>query len=406
MNMKPIYYTVLSAFFITVALFWTGCNTLPIAPDLEDDRFIKYYFGSEADQGISVAPAVDGGYWIMGTSYSFSDGGADIVCIRTDNRGNEITTTHFGGPFDDEGRGINATMDHGFILSGTTTDTAGIQNTILVRTTSQGEEIWKRTYGNAEQNLVCGMARELASGGFVIVGSKDTVMGDPFNPVVDIYLMVTDADGNVVRTQRYESSSDDFGVDVYELPTGGFGILATTTTFGLGVPASNLMFIRTNAEGAEVDRDFYGTNLEEIASTMTPTMDGGFIISGTAFRGTELTNPQTYVIKIDGEGQEMWSYIGESEATAISAMQKPSGNIFVSGTKTVPSEGNINTDHYLLTLSSDGEFMDEISLGGTGEDYSSQLCVDCPGESIIFTGTTEIDFIKHITLIKRKMEYQ
>ena len=59
--------------------------------------FEKWLGGVESDEAKGVVQLPDSGFAILGRSWSFSNGGSDILLIRTDKYGDTLWTKHYGG---------------------------------------------------------------------------------------------------------------------------------------------------------------------------------------------------------------------------------------------------------------------------------------------------------------------
>ena len=117
-------------------------------------------------------------YVVLGTTNNatISKGGKDIYLLKAfvaSGAGNDkpIWQKAFGGTLDDEGKSVAVTKDGGFIITGyTQTDNKDNADIILIKTNSEGVEQWRKTFGG-EKNDFGVLVKQLADGGYVILGT-------------------------------------------------------------------------------------------------------------------------------------------------------------------------------------------------------------------------------------------
>ena len=80
----------------------------------------REFGGMEEDIGYSVRETSDGGYIISGGTWSYGNGNRDIWVIKTDGTGNQIWARTYGGFSTDYAETICLTDDGGYVVIGTT----------------------------------------------------------------------------------------------------------------------------------------------------------------------------------------------------------------------------------------------------------------------------------------------
>ena len=142
----------------------------------------KFFGGPYWDVARSVQQTSDGGYIIAGSTMSYGAGAYDFWLVKTDSNGNKIWDKTFGGPYWDVARSVQQTSDGGYILAGFTMSYgAGPHSDAwLVKTDSNGNEEWNKTFGGPEEDAACSV-QQTSDGGYIVAGwteSKGAGGGD------------------------------------------------------------------------------------------------------------------------------------------------------------------------------------------------------------------------------------
>ncbi|MBF0302921.1 MAG: hypothetical protein HQK73_07765, partial [Desulfamplus sp.] len=201
-----------------------------------------------SDYGNSVYPTSDGGFIVTGYTSSIGAGGNDVYLIKTDSNGNELWSKTFGGKNDDYGRSVYPTRDGGFIVTGYTSSIgAGESDVYLIKTDSNGNEIWSKTLGGKSSDYG-NSVYPTSDGGFIITGNTSSIGAGSS----DVYLIKTDSNGNELWSKTLGGKKYDYSYSVYPTSDGGF--IITGYTF-----PDNILLIKTDKYGeAEVKVDECG----------------------------------------------------------------------------------------------------------------------------------------------------
>lgn len=192
--------------------------------------FERTYGGSDDDIGHSVTQTDDGGYIVAGYTQSFGAGDWDVYLIKTDVAGDTIWTRAFGGVGSDLGRSVEQTSDGGYIIAGYTYSFgAGWDDVYLIKTDAGGGTVGTRTYGSSDYDE--GRSVEQTVDGGYIIGGATWSFGSGGN---DVYLIKTDSNGDTVWTRTYGAGLNDSGYSIAQTDDGGYIIAGNTFSFGAG----------------------------------------------------------------------------------------------------------------------------------------------------------------------------
>ena len=252
----------------------------------------KTFGGTEYDWGYSVQQTSDGGYIITGTTESFGNGNTDIYLLKTDGNGVEQWSKTFGGVSNDLGRSVKETTDGGYIITGITTSFGnGGDDVFLIKTDSNGNELWYKTFGGTNDGGGFSV-QQTTEGGYIIAGSLSS--GDD-----DVYLIKTDDNGNELWNKTFGGIDNDWGYSVHQTTDGGYIVTGGTSSFGNG--NFDVYLIKTDDNGNKLwNRTFGGIN-NELGISVQQTNDGGYIITGRTESFGD-GDDDVYLIKTDGNG--------------------------------------------------------------------------------------------------------
>jgi hypothetical protein len=153
--------------------------------------------GSGDDWGNCAQQTTDGGYIVVGGTTSSGNGGVDVYLVKTDVDGVVLWSKTYGGSESDEGTSVAQTLDGGYILAGTTSSYGGNGSDVyLIRTDSNGDSLWTRTFGTPRDEWA-GSVQQTADSGYVIAGTA----GNDSLGNSDMLLIKTDANGSTGTTE-------------------------------------------------------------------------------------------------------------------------------------------------------------------------------------------------------------
>ncbi len=109
----------------------------------------------------------------------------------------------------------------------------------------QGPELeWEKRYGGTSEDIIR-FVQQTSDNGYIMVG--DTYL--PSNGGSDVYLVKTDASGNVVWQRNFGGAGHDCGYCVRQTPDGGYIVVGDTNSSGAG--GYDMYLIKTSASGSK-----------------------------------------------------------------------------------------------------------------------------------------------------------
>lgn len=211
--------------------------------------WIRTYGGNSWDQGNSVQQTTDGGYIIAGYAQSYGAGNGDVYLIRTNANGDTLWTKTYGGTNVDDGLSVQQTSDGGFIIVGETVSFgAGNFDIYLIKTDSNGDTLWTRTYGGTNEDRGESV-QETINGGYILLGeTKSYGVGN-----LDIYVIKTNTNGDTIWTKTIGGAVNEWGRSIQQTSDNGYVIGGLTNSFGAGLVDVYLIKL---GEYAGIDEEF------------------------------------------------------------------------------------------------------------------------------------------------------
>ena len=167
-------------------------------------KWIKTFGADEIDGANHVLP-LDDGFLITGFTRSFGNGGNDLWVIRTDKERKKVWDRFYGGMHSESGLKSIRTKDGGFIILGQTFSYgAGSGDIWVLKISDIGTVLWDKTYGN--ENLDIGSDICLSNdNGYMIVGTTHSKKTNS----LDAYVIKIDSVGNIIWDQVYGGLLED-----------------------------------------------------------------------------------------------------------------------------------------------------------------------------------------------------
>jgi hypothetical protein len=201
----------------------------------------------------------------------------------------------YGGTGNDNARSVQQTSDGGYIVAGYTRSFgAGSDDIFLMKTDANGNLQWAKTYGGTYWDYAYSV-QQTSDGGYIVAGYTYSfgAGGD------DIFLIKTDANRNISWAKTYGGTDEDRAYSVRQTSDGGYIVAGYTHSFGAG--GQDFFLIKTDANGNLQWAKTYGGTDVDGAFSFQQTSDGGYILAGDT-RSFGAGDYDIFLIKTDASG--------------------------------------------------------------------------------------------------------
>jgi hypothetical protein len=234
-----------------------------------------YDLGSDDYANMSVA-STSGDLFSVGSSNFTGAGGYDAILLKSDAAGNFIWHKQYGGSGTEFGTAI-ITVSDGFAIAGRSNSfsAGGNMDILLIKTDDNGDLQWAKTYGSTGNEYATYISAT-ADSGFVITGQTNSFG----NGGQDVFLLKTDSDGNVDWFKTYGSNSDELGYFVIQTDDGGYVVTGSSTGFP-GAGQNDIYLFKTDASGDTIQVQFlFGGPDQDEARRITAGGSDEMILAG------------------------------------------------------------------------------------------------------------------------------
>lgn len=309
----------------TCLLLWSACTSVLFAQSL---TFTRTYGSGFYNDARSIAPTPDGGFVFTGLNKSDGiDPDGSMYLTKINAAGAVMWTQYYLRPEEDGGNHVLPTSDGGFLLTGHTALSYGVNcDGMLVKTDSRGNEHWRVLVGAAYDD-VCDAALELPDGSFLVAGRTESAETRTFR----MLLAKVSPSGRVLFQKTIPTAEPSAA---YAMAPGADGhlFLAGYAYRPDGSP-DKMLVVKCTREGELLWEKSFGSEINHRANAVAATPDGGcFIAGGTTGKVHEYFHMM--ICRYDAEGNLVRSAQlpgGLGPGYLFAATAAPEGRLAVAG---------------------------------------------------------------------------
>ena len=251
--------------------------------------------GSDDDAMYDLFEAPTGALIVAGESKSTlvgttNRGGYDFYLVALRNTGTVLYQKQYGGGSDEGARGVTQ-LGNSIVMAGTTgsdngnvTGNKGGTDIWVVRTRTNGNAIFAKTYGGADSEEGFDITAN-ASGELFVVGSSRSSNADvPANfGNRDFFVLKLNASGTILFSRNYGGLNDEVALSVAATADGGAAVAgyseSATGQVGANNGAQDFWFTKLSGTGIIEEEINLGGSDNDVAYAVIPAA-GSYVLAG------------------------------------------------------------------------------------------------------------------------------
>jgi hypothetical protein len=375
--------------------------------------------GSGQDEAHSIKQLPNGNFIVVGSSNSINgdlssptpDGTVDFDywLVNLNPQGKMLWQKSYDNLGPEYAYTVALTKDGGYIVSGeafsqnpSANPDLGKSHIWILKLDKNGIIQWQKQYGGSGSDCAYSIV-QTNDNGYIVASSTSSNDGNVVgnhgtDNSLDAWILKLDQDGKIQWQKCYGGTGNDVAKSILQTSDGGY-IFAGETNSNDGDIKGNhgnwdFWVVKINSNGNIEWSKVYGGTLNDKAQSIEQTKDGNYVVSGwtrSSDGDVKYLNggADFWVIKLNQNGQLEWEKTlgGSEDDFAYTIANTTDGNYVVAG-ESKSSDGDVsnhhikpnglNSDGWIVKLSSSGSIIWEKSIGGNEDDviYSIQQTND------------------------------
>lgn len=355
----------------------------------QNTYFVKTYGTSSKDVAHDVA-VTNNGYVVAGYSTN-AQGNKDALLMALDNAGNALWTKICEGAADDVFTQVSIENDGGFLAVGHTSSAGmGGSDLMVVKTDIFGNTIWRKTFGNGNEETGQTFGQILkVSGGYIISGIQ---YGFTNNGLSGTGIIRLDNLGNTVWSRSCNAED-------------GWNIVSCTymsgdTIFAGGGADGDACLLKLNANNGDLYSAIrYAGAENESLYHVFPTQDGNLVLSDATWTPSNYTETWFWINKTDRNGNYIWSKVYQHAGTSLRGGAIPvadGGYVFAPFDNFDTEQG----DAVLAKVDGSGNLLWSYQYGGQAGDRLLKVKETPDGGLVAVGHTRSVDGTDKIMVVR------
>lgn len=328
----------------------------------------KRFGGSQDDMALSIEQTLDGSYMVAGstssndTDVSYNHGGSDIWLVKLSPSGSIIWERTYGGSGADAVMTLHQTPDRGFIVAGYSTSSDGDitlnkggYDMWVFKIDSAGSMQWQKTYGGTGNEFSTSI--RILDNGYILAGYGSSTDGDitGSHGQDDIFVFRLSDTGAIVWKKTLGGSMHEFSEDIAITSDSSFVVVGGSNSTDGDIAGNkghgDAWIVKLSASGAFLWQQCLGSSLDDAATSIRTTADGGYLLSGwVSANDGDVSglhgSADFWLAKLTATGSITWQKpVGSYGNDVARSMQTTSDGGYIMTGYTTYNSGDVNGFH-------------------------------------------------------------
>jgi len=325
--------------------------------------------GSDYDVAYSIQQTSDGGYIVAGYTYSNdgdvsgNHGSSDYWVVKLNSVGAIDWQKCLGGSSTDRAHSIQQTSDGGYIVAGVTyssdgdfSDNHGGADYWIVKLNSLGDIDWQKCLGGSSSDWAHSI-QQTSDGGYIVAGytysNNDDVSGNHGD--ADFWVVKLESNGDIEWQKCLGGTLDEYATSVQQTSDGGYIVTGETRSNDGDVSGNHGSYdywvVKLDQYGTILWKKCFGGSNGDWPFSVQQTSDGGYIVAGETWSndGNVSGNHGSsdfWLAKLDASGSLLWQKcLGGTSNDVAHSIQKTSDGGYIVAGQTYSNNGDVSGNH-------------------------------------------------------------
>jgi len=243
---------------------------------------------------------------------------------------------------------------------------------------ASGNIVWSQNYGWVDISICWDICRSVNPNEYVLCGhAQDTKSRDAFG---DIHALKINNNGDTIWYNIYPDIGEETAYAITPSNDGGFIMTGRDENNN----NKDLALVKIDNNGNLQWFKFFGGNTWDEGFYVIEDSQGNIIVCGM----TQGTYSDVYVVKTNSTGGLIWEkqYGQTNKSEKGLCIQEVSDGYVISGSQYVIE--TIDDEIYLMKINKDGNLLWEKTYGGSSSDYGNSIR-ELPDGKLVIAGTTK-----------------